>query len=407
MRDILMNYLKIYLRYFLFVISVFILSCVSDSNIVISEESSTKNQEEIQFDVLKDENSEIYEQTPLVNSIVRISPNNSIQDPHLYLPEPPILERAEREVNSISLDFYNVRIREDEKEPGYFPDKFQESLTVRVEEVIPVSETVVKKEVLQKSEIQVQRVVNIDHSVENSTEEINIVERYMSIQVLKNLDVILSGKRWIYLPGEKDENIEYVGRKFNNDNTIYTFIPKLEGSYVLSFQYQDLLNNNHIIEKINISVLGIISETEIDKRIKIEENSESEEIFDLESVLLAYILEDNSKEISNLVPDLLKSNDANVLEHMGKTGEILYNASYFVESASIFNILINNPENLSSSDRWLFLLGKIYEENSSIRNEQTAAKYYKLIVDNYPASIYWNESQNRYRFLKRRYIDIR
>ncbi len=49
----------------------------------------------------------------------------------------------------------------------------------------------------------------------------------------------------------------------------------------------------------------------------------------------------------------------------------------------------------------------IYEEDSPIRDEQISASYYKLLIDSFPASIYWDESQDRYRFLKRRYIDIR
>ena len=128
---------------------------------------------------------------------------------------------------------------------------------------------------------------------------------------------------------------------------------------------------------------------------------------DLESTVNKMIFDNDSEGLASLVPELLNSNNLGVKNSLTEIAEIFYNNSYFTLSASIFEILLNDNSLTSFSDYYLFLLGNIYENDSSIRNEQQAAKYYKTLIDSYPASIYWDESSNRYRFLKRRYIDIR
>ena len=58
-------------------------------------------------------------------------------------------------------------------------------------------------------------------------------------------------------------------------------------------------------------------------------------------------------------------------------------------------------------DEALYLLGQIWESNSSIKNIRSAVDSYDTLVKLYPASKYWKKAKNRSIYLKRFYIDIR
>ncbi|WKC74886.1 hypothetical protein QIA36_00775 [Borreliella yangtzensis] len=57
--------------------------------------------------------------------------------------------------------------------------------------------------------------------------------------------------------------------------------------------------------------------------------------------------------------------------------------------------------NLSFSDKYSFFLGKLYESESKYKNFLKALYYYKLVIDNYPFSDYYEKAKIRYLFLKR------
>ena len=136
-------------------------------------------------------------------------------------------------------------------------------------------------------------------------------------------------------------------------------------------------------------------------------SSETIDSPDLEESLFTLLAEDDGSGVSEIVPRLVESTLPSIREQLPEIAELLYSSSYFVQSAFILEEILNDETLYISMDRYLFLLGKIYEKDSSIRNEHTSAAYYKKLVDGFPSSIYWDESQDRYRFLKRRYIDIR
>lgn len=58
-------------------------------------------------------------------------------------------------------------------------------------------------------------------------------------------------------------------------------------------------------------------------------------------------------------------------------------------------------------DEALYLLGQIWESNSSVKNIRSAVDSYDTLVKLYPASKYWKKAKNRSIYLKRFYIDIR
>ncbi|WNY65539.1 hypothetical protein QIA45_00205 [Borreliella andersonii] len=57
--------------------------------------------------------------------------------------------------------------------------------------------------------------------------------------------------------------------------------------------------------------------------------------------------------------------------------------------------------NSSFSDKYSYLLGKLYEAESKHKDFLKALYYYKLVIDNYPFSYYYEKAKIRYLFLKR------
>ncbi|AIJ29420.1 tetratricopeptide repeat protein [Borreliella valaisiana] len=128
-----------------------------------------------------------------------------------------------------------------------------------------------------------------------------------------------------------------------------------------------------------------------------------------------------SRCFQNIVFDLIKLGiELNIKE------EVLEGARYLVEKnidfseniyLKIFEFLVIGGEyefalnfsslyfpkyiNSSFSDKYSYFLGKLYESESKYKNFLKALYYYKLVIDNYPFSDYYEKAKIRYLFLKR------
>ncbi|MCD2320941.1 tetratricopeptide repeat protein [Borreliella burgdorferi] len=128
-----------------------------------------------------------------------------------------------------------------------------------------------------------------------------------------------------------------------------------------------------------------------------------------------------SKYFQSIVFDLIRLGiELNIKE------EVLENARYLVEKnvdfsesiyLEIFEFLVTRGEhefalnfsslyfpkyiNSSFSDKYSYLLGKLYESESKHKDFLKALHYYKLVIDNYPFSYYYERAKIRYLFLKR------
>ena len=57
---------------------------------------------------------------------------------------------------------------------------------------------------------------------------------------------------------------------------------------------------------------------------------------------------------------------------------------------------------------WVFYrLGQIYESDGEFRNERKAVRYYQVVLDEYPASLYWEDARERIAYLTRHFLEIR
>ncbi len=414
-----MNYLKIFLRPLLIVLLLFAGGCVSRDNISAAESTGeTEKSEDISVVIESEKNipenstSEIslsviasalvIEESVdvIAETVVWTAPEEDNPLSGLLVPDVQIREKKKETVIIPPLfHFYEMGPQEGEEKTAYVSSKVIE-LSTRPEVVI---ETIPEKNLLLSTSIQTER------GIEEASTAVIVNESQKSAVVGMEVDIILSELGWIYLPDEVNRGIEYVGRHFLEDSTVYTFLPEREGAVVLQFQFQDLVNNNHTIEQINLTILQEepITDNEVLPVPLETELAEPPGTEDLEESLQVLLSKGDSRGLSEIAPVLIESTLPTIRKQLPEIAELLFSSSYFVQSALIVEELLNDNTLNISKDRLLFLLGKIYEEDSSIRNERTSATFYKKLIDSYPASIYWEESQDRYRFLKRRYIDIR
>ncbi|MDA3941666.1 MAG: hypothetical protein PF693_20545 [Spirochaetia bacterium] len=404
MRVLLMIYSKIFHKQFLLIFILLLSGCISnpdnDNQQLLFEPVLIVNE---QNTPLKEDNVvEIIEIELPFENIDWMVPEIDKLSTEIYLPE--VVKKKKEKIHIVVEHSYI---------PSYSDadaDDYEYGWNYVPESNIDKEPSVVSTVISLDKEIQ-EDIDNNNLNESESKKNQVITEQNISTPVFEKFDIFLDGKGWIYLPDNANSHIEYNGRKFTDVNTIYTFFPEIEGNYLLRFQYQDLSSDIFNVEEINLKILKpseVVKENiEILPDVPDEIDLTEIEILDLESKVNKLIFEENTTDLAGLIPDILISEVPSVINNLPEIAELLYNSSYFVNAASILETLIKDNSITSGSDYYLYLLGNIYEKDSSLRNEQKSAIYYKTLIDNYPSSIYWDDSQDRYRFLKRRYIDIR
>lgn len=83
----------------------------------------------------------------------------------------------------------------------------------------------------------------------------------------------------------------------------------------------------------------------------------------------------------------------------------LFNEKKYAESLENVQNYINGAS--TRLDEAYYLLGQLYESNSSIKNVRNAVDAYDTVTKNYPLSKLWRNAKERSIYLKRFYIDIR
>jgi len=423
-----MKCLKLFRNLILSFALVFLSGCVSGTNNILPKEKVPEHPAELfvgeKLDkqlislVPVEENAPI--DSAVVDSVQWIVPELENIPTVLLLPKVCIKEKVV--TSNLSPEYYgfhNIDLRITDRELKTEQLKAEEG-DLKIESV-PIHKAVNKS---NNEPIQTIPASLKNDVIEETEEGFVITEQEIEVLVSDKIKITLPGSGWIYLPDRENSSLNYSGREFADKNTIYTFKPGEAGEFVLNFQYQDLIKNIYKKEKIHLIVYSELSQSaskaaSLDTPVESPEDSapddsapddsapEDSAPVDLNVLLKNYLAEKNVEGIFNMVPDLVRSTNSEIRGLLPKTAELLYSFSRFVPTALILETLLLDKNYTASKDRFLYLLGKTYEADSPVRNELISADYYKQLMDTYPASIYWDESQDRYRFLKRRYIDIR
>ena len=297
--------------------------------------------------------------------------------------------------------------------------------------------------------------VNPDEQTESAEEKI-IPSRKVTLKKMEYLDISYPGRGWIYMgitDGSKD--LSYFGRKLGTSDTNFTFQAKTEGTKILHFTKNDALQNEYIDDYIEVEILSEkgsnkthikapefkqVSKKQIEsadtKSTEISENTadnlQQNSMISAQSVTKPSetpIIETESEDQKNKVlPETNKakekdflvsdSNDDSVLDTSSieekenfdpktllKEAKLLYNEKeYSFALEKIERVLEQND---IVKDEALFLQGQCYEAKSEIQNIKKALNSYTLLVENFPASKYWDNANKRTIYLKRFYLEAR
>lgn len=309
-------------------------------------------------------------------------------------------------------------------------------------------------DVIQPVEEQIS--VNPDEQTESAEEKI-IPSRKVTLKRMEYLDISYPGRGWIYMgitDGSKD--LSYFGRKLGTSDTNFTFQAKTEGTKILHFTKNDTLQNEYIDDYIEVEILSEkgsnkthikapefkqVSKKQIEsadtKSTEVSANTadnlqqtntlsaSSSENKPSETPIIETESEDQknkvlpetnkAKEKDFLVSD---SNDDSVLDSSSieekenfdpktllKEAKLLYNEKeYSFALEKIERVLEQND---IVKDEALYLQGQCYEAKSEIQNIKKALNSYTLLVENFPASKYWDNANKRIIYLKRFYLEAR
>lgn len=256
------------------------------------------------------------------------------------------------------------------------------------------------------------------------------VSRSVKLKKGQRLEITYPGEGWVYL-GElsAQKGIKYQQRKLQNNSSLFHFGTEKVGTYILNFSHFDAFSDKFISDAVLVEVEDSIERQtgntiaappyindsdnfpleQPPKIDNIKQNHENAQNVEPEKTQPVY--EKNDTSVYAL-PDLVTSSDeinadskSNIIPE-----EILQKVEQFISAGDALSALNKLEEFFvhasSLLDKALFLRGKAYEINGKEKNIKLALKAYRHLCDAYPESPYWNQADERIRYINRFYINI-
>ena len=247
------------------------------------------------------------------------------------------------------------------------------------------------------------------------------VKTSREVTLAKNqfLDVSYPGSGWVYL-GELDgkKNLLFFGRKLSEEEVLFSFTPREEGTSILHFYKNDILNHSYIDDYLLVTVQGnAISKTEritapsyanlVPAKPNAKNESTKNEIAPITKITDAKELENSKNEIANVTEPI----ESSIEIFSDKPDDLLaqakkaYNDKKYANALSLVNEFLKNAR--QKLDEGFFLKGQTLEAKSAVQDIKNAIENYQKIIDDFPKSALWESARKRLIFLKRMYVDIR
>jgi hypothetical protein len=245
---------------------------------------------------------------------------------------------------------------------------------------------------------------------------------YSQFALEDEIIIPLQGEGFIFLDsfflgmnGPEDISLEFVKKEYTGNGELFYFKAPQEGNFRITFLQQDL--SAGIQEEIRKDIAvgeDYVANNFYDSEITSEiPNQNLENVNEIQDSFISS--ESNTKEalLSDeiIVDELLTSLDpltqeqdiipdtwTMVQEHFSQ-GE--YDAAY----RSLLNIKLEDID--VAYDELLYMKAQIYENADQNKNIEQARSIYVQIMENYPDSIFWNDAEQRYRYIQRNFFRIR
>ncbi|HAK44641.1 MAG TPA: hypothetical protein DCO79_01800 [Spirochaeta sp.] len=223
-----------------------------------------------------------------------------------------------------------------------------------------------------------------------------------------------AGEGWILesftdAGGAPTDRLKYTGREYIGGRTIFSFYPYSTGEFLIHLRKTDysagIIENRTIMltvveKKPDGNDAEIVESVEAPAEAPDPVQAEPQVVTASPEETVAELQDDDSQAVENLPVDYNTGREA------VEAAAVLAQEGDCRAAADLLEKSLENAL-LPGLDEILFILAGYYEHCLDIRDERTAVKYYKVIIDLYPVSIYWAESRARMKYLERNYIYIR
>lgn len=302
---------------------------------------------------------------------------------------------------------------------------------------------------------ETEKTEETEEAEEETIEEIvPVPSRTVSLKRGETLIVIYPGSGWIYLGSTSEyNNLTSKGRKLGSTDTTYTLLAKEPGTQLHHFYKTDNLTGNYIDDYLEVTVLDAKgkSSTKITapsyaevippRPEQIQKNQESAVHSDDNSGNLQNKSDSQVQESTSVQNDSEKLKDESHPNTDSKQNETsynydseddieflddeeeeksapventdelleqaksLYNEKKYTEANTCLSVFFEYAS--TRRDEALYLQGQIYESESSVKDIKKAVETYKNLIQNYPASPYWDKANKRIIYLNRFYFEAR
>ncbi len=245
-------------------------------------------------------------------------------------------------------------------------------------------------------------------------------DRVTSVSLNQFLEVVYPGSGWVFLGDSTSQNgIRYESRKLDGANTLFSFRPLRTGTYLLTFSRFDVLNNNFMADTLQVTVTEAVTgqaekvrAPEYREYPELSGNAEREGEVTAETTRTAV---SRSGEPTN-EPSLVSAPSDNsstltTAQPPADPATVLSNARAALARGEISKTLELLDEYFSRAvtavDEGWFVRGQAYEANSPLRDIRAALAAYETLTTAFPDSVLWKDADERIRFIKQFYFNIR
>ena len=233
--------------------------------------------------------------------------------------------------------------------------------------------------------------------------------RALYARVKETVPLTFEGRGWIFTGTAGDKSgVELVSRKITANETVFEFGAAAPGEYLLNFQFQNNFTGSISFEEVALRI------DELNREIAPVSGPQQTDAGDNTDIVtsavappatLAGAIEDPIAALpvlDSILQSLSYSDESELDQISVWYGEAGYTREYVKCLEKYLELFPRRPGN----DSRYFDLGRIFE-TEEFRNEKKARYYYALIVESYPASLYYSDAVGRVRYLDRHFLDLR
>ena len=302
------------------------------------------------------------------------------------------------------------------------------------------------------------QIFTVALSKEPETEQKPKVSRMVAVEEKQRLELTYPGHGWVYVGEQTSQpGLKYEQRKLQDENSIFMFTAEKKGDYVLHFSYFDVFTNEFITDAVAVSVSAARSpaakamvkapdyQTEADSdaaeaQAKKNTQSAASQSASNSTSNTGSGTTPHTAQAASEVPQTAGADSQSKISEQAMTAEMVETAAAENTGDSTGQASTAANEEILSSDQLLekartaiaaadagtalaylnnffgtaeekldeglFLKGRAYELNSSVRNIRLALAAYKTLTDSFPQSKYWAEADARIRYITGFYINI-